>query len=278
MKTVVSILLIALPFLLAEAHSPAESNECVRTLLRAASWKPCRGYSIGDRVLDLRRQDVFFSNIETGPGWSPSGRQAAFDGFLGLMAEHDFGSGGRTWLELTSRAVAQCRTMGYTNALSAVSRLAVNGTYPSSRRLEALEFVCEQMTLNEVSTRFVEGVLTNRTTFSLAERGVACGVYINRMLTCPTNASGCFVSHAVSTFYRNRKCDTAGGVMFDKLFSAKLEGYAMSSNRIDLATFVLGHVECNQYERRYFTTVTNELLSSGCPLVQLAIGECDNER
>ena len=47
----------------------------------------------------------------------------------------------------------------------------------------------------------------------------------------------------------------------------------MSSNRLEFANFVLGHPDARDFNIRKFTSVTNQLLSSGQPLVQLDIGE-----
>ena len=49
--------------------------------------------------------------------------------------------------------------------------------------------------------------------------------------------------------------------------------YETSSNRLQTAIATLARSDCEPHVRRYFTTVTNQLLSSGRSLVQLTIGE-----
>ena len=74
-------------------------------------------------------------------------------------------------------------------------------------------------------------------------------------------------------FYRNRKADYTGAVALDRLFSEKIANYSQSSNRLDtvMHMFTANNMHPRYYE--YFANVTNQLLSSGQPLVQLDIGE-----
>ncbi len=73
--------------------------------------------------------------------------------------------------------------------------------------------------------------------------------------------------------YRNRKIDCTGAHAMDLLMVEKIFGYEHSSNRIDTAMFMLAATNARPSLVSYFTSVTNQLLSSGQPLVQLDIGE-----
>ena len=59
----------------------------------------------------------------------------------------------------------------------------------------------------------------------------------------------------------------------DRLLSERIEGYANSSNRLNTALFMLAPTNTRSQFVEYFVSVTNQLLSSGQPLVQLDIGE-----
>ena len=74
---------------------------------------------------------------------------------------------------------------------------------------------------------------------------------------------------AVKMFYRHRMEDVGGASMLDSLFSAAFEEYAFSSNRLEVARFVLAQTNCNHLVRRNFTSITNQLLSADRPLQQL---------
>ena len=52
-----------------------------------------------------------------------------------------------------------------------------------------------------------------------------------------------------------------------------IAGYNTSSNRLAFAIFAIDNPGCVRSDKRHFTSVTNQLLSSGQPLVQLNIGE-----
>ena len=74
-------------------------------------------------------------------------------------------------------------------------------------------------------------------------------------------------------FYRNRKVSGVGAVSLDRLFSEKIAGYSQSSNRLDTVMHMFTATNMHPRYYEYFGNVTNQLLSSGQPLVQLNIGE-----
>ena len=54
--------------------------------------------------------------------------------------------------------------------------------------------------------------------------------------------------------------------------SSHCVGYATSSNRLDYACWVLGRENLRSGAQRHFTSVTNELISSGQPLRWINVG------
>ena len=69
------------------------------------------------------------------------------------------------------------------------------------------------------------------------KRTCASGVYISRLLkSAHTESVIPVMANAVAAFYRYGKTDTAGGVMFDKLFVSEIPGYEHNSNRLDMPT------------------------------------------
>ena len=65
---------------------------------------------------------------------------------------------------------------------------------------------------------------------------------------------------------------SAAYIIVDRLFNRYFSGYEVSSNRLEHALNVLSIPICAELSGEYFTTMTNQLLSSGQPLVQLSIG------
>ena len=262
------------------AHTPEETNEVVRTLLTRCNSLTDNLEDLPETVPDTSNPYVFFNKINVGGGWTPEGKRAAFRSFLEEMGSFDFSGKDKKYACTAWLALGQYQRMNYTNALPAIRRLALNPTFPSepSWRWDAIEMVIEQTGPTEDGLHFVETILTNKTVFTLPERGCASGVYIGRLLKSPrTEAITSVMTNAVTTFYRYGKTDTAGGVMFDKLFVAEIPGYDYSSNRLDYANFMLEHPDNNKLIKNYYRGVTNQLLTADQPLRQLTIGEGGNE-
>ena len=277
MKLMSLLVVGALPLL---AHTSADTNAVVRALLVYCNSLTDNLDDLPSSVLHTADPYVFFNKIDVGGDWTPEGKRAAFNSFLEEMGGFDFAGKDKPHVYTALLAVGQCRCMNYTNALPAIRRLALNPTYPSSRsrRWNAIEFTIEQMGPSDETTRFVETILTNQTVFTLSERGCASGVYISRLLkSARTEPVIPVMTNAVAAFYRYGKTDTAGGVMFDKLFVSEIPGYEHSSNRLDYANFMVEHPNNNDLIKKYYRAVTNRLHSSGQPLRQLTIGEGGNE-
>ena len=62
-------------------------------------------------------------------------------------------------------------------------------------------------------------------------------------------------------------------LIVDGLFVQCINGYEVSSNRLEHALNAISLPSSGPITIRRFTSVTNQLLSSGQPLVQLDIGE-----
>ena len=99
-------------------------------------------------------------------------------------------------------------------------------------------------------------------TLAINPRGIERHAEKLRQDTCTNGA----FARAVSMFYRNRKASGTGAVTLDRLFADKIDGYALSSNRLDTALSMLTVTNMRPQFVEYFTGVTNQLLSSGQPL------------
>jgi len=257
------------------AHTLAETNEVVSALLSASSphldnFSESTSWSF----VDTRNPFQFFNLIEDADGWTYDGRRAAFDEFLEAMWKFDFNDETLQYRGLSTKAVAQCAFMNYTNALPAMKKLIVNETYPHRARIKAIKSLVPMMPLDVEGSCYVESIFTNTTKFTIAERGVICGMYVDRIVSSQTNGqyNVSVFADAVQRFYGHRKRDSAGSVILDELFVAGISGYSASSNRLDYAMFMLSHKDCNKLEEEKFSVITNQLLSSGQPLRWINVG------
>ena len=94
------------------------------------------------------------------------------------------------------------------------------------------------------------------------------------MVTQATNDVQCAAkARAWKMLYRHRMLDLIGTGILDSLFVSQIQDYATSSNRLEFAEYVLSHPDSDSHDIHKFTSITNQLLSSGQPLVQLDIAE-----
>jgi hypothetical protein len=253
--------------------SPAETNRLARRLIyRAMRLSGCHTIPDAGELYnpdeDLGTWHGFLGVDETN-GWTVIAKKAAFDWYLSTLGTCDCQSLSRSDKLLVLNAVEMCGMLAYTNAVPSLKALALNprGIHREVALATALKFSA----IEDQTTQFVESILTNITQYTAGER-LGCYWGYARRLRSDT-AAGDAYDCAVGMFYRNRKVDWIGGMTVDRLLSERIEGYANSSNRLDTALFMLAPTNTRPQFVEYFTSVTNQLLSSGRPLVQLDIGE-----
>ena len=282
MKTFVCFFLamfLVRPVVLQANHTHEDQMLLARSVLKVVRS------SARDNLMDLsivrspRRFDTWEEFV--GPGtaeWTMEDRKEAFGAYLAWLGETNMTVLDGMEKSLACIAISKCRTLSFTNAVPALKAIGLNpnGLY----RSDAISLAVTLSPLDTNLVGFVETVMTNTVSFSLRERGAATASLAKRILdVTPTSnvALGSVSDMATSMLYRNKYVGTAGAIMLDKLFRTRYEGYTVSSNRLEFASFVLNHPDCRAYNRRDFTAITNQLLSAGQPLRQLTIGEVGNE-
>ncbi len=165
--------------------------------------------------------------------------------------------------------------INYTNAYPHLKALALNPR--GIMRDRAISLALALGPVDGSMTDFVEAVVTNSACFTYFERGTACSGYVKRLLSIQSADGGQSTekTRAIRMFYRHRNDDSAGAPALDVLFVRCLDGYLSSSNRLSTALNIMNDQACHEAVARYFTTITNQLLTSGQPLRQLNIGEAD---
>ena len=252
------------------AHTTAESNMVVRcALLRVAYGGSCQPH------LEVPPPDYEPPNTWHGflggdtNGWTLAEKKAAFDWYLGTLGTKDCRAGGMVECDLIDAAISRCKIFNYTNSVPYLKALALNPM--GVMRDEAINVAMRFSPVDDATTQFAESIITNVNGYSSGER-VGCYLeYSKKLLQDPCTNGVC--ANALSMFYRNRKADYTGAVALDRLFSEKIANYSQSSNRLDIAMYMFTVTNMHPRFFEYFTSVTNKLLSSGQPLVQLNIGE-----
>ena len=217
------------------------------------------------------RPEVFFGiNID---GWTVDEKKEAFDAYIRYIATTNCANKESPEHVASISAIEQCCWMSRTNELASIRQFVLNTHHPY--RFLITKPVIELGGLDNASIDFAEAVATNVTEFSRGERGVAFGMLSKKL--SQANVGDLDVSNAcnriTSMFYRNKQLSVAGALSIDKLLAGRLNGYAASSNRLETALFVLSQTNRTDRVTEYFTTLTNQLLSSGQPLNVITVGE-----
>jgi len=256
--------------LCASAHTTAESNMVVRAALYGAlTFYPDNiedGLALPPGVEEPNTWRGFLGGDTN--GWTLAEKKAAFDWYLTTLGTNDCKSLDEVQREEIGMAIDMCDELNYTNSLSSIKALALNpkGVY----RYEAIKLALEFSSVDDVTTEFVETIITNVSGYSSGERVECYWEYAKKLRQDPCTNGVC--ASALSMFYRNRKLSGTGAATLDRLFSDKIEGYAQSSNRLDTAVSMLAVTNMRPQFVEYFTGVTNQLLSSGQPLPWIDIG------
>ena len=252
------------------AHTTAESNMVVRcALLRVAYGGSCQPH------LEVPPPDYEPPNTWHGflggdtNGWTLAEKKAAFDWYLGTLGTKDCRAGGMVECDLIDAAISRCKIFNYTNSVPYLKALALNPM--GVMRDEAINVAMRFSPVDDATTCFVETIITNISGYSSSER-VGCYWEYTKKLRQNPCTNGVHAS-ALYMFYRNRKVSGVGAVSLDRLFSEKIAGYSQSSNRLDTVMHMFTATNMHPRYYEYFGNVTNQLLSSGQPLVQLDIGE-----
>ena len=257
------------------AHTPDETNSIVRAMLGNAL------FSLSDNMEANAERDVdeststwngFLGRGEM-DGWTQQERKDAFAWYLSDIATNDCTSLSALEEAYVRVAVKKCGVLNFAEAAPHLKAMVLNpkGIY----RDMALGIVLRLSPVNDGLTSFAESIMTNTAEYSLEEYGTASCQYAYRLLSFnATNAVQlAYRDNAVGMFYRNRMSDAAATEIVDELFGRYIAGYGTSSNRLAFALNALARSSCVRPDKQYFTSVTNQLLSSGQPLVQLDIGE-----
>ena len=258
------------------AHTPAETNDVVDAMLCGAFHDICYdNYTEEDSTTlypNYWNPAVFFSAGPTST-WTQAELRAAFDNYLVALPER-FEAMSRRGKCNAWAALMQCERLHLTNSVALLRPFvfSLDNNY-GAYQLATIRLCVSMGGVNDEMTDFVERILTNGVSFAISEKAEAIREY-TRLLRNPgiTNmATSAEINRAVSMLYRNRHCNWGSGYALDMAFSNCIDGYSMSSNRLELSQSVLSVTNCWPQLRNTFVSITNEMLSSGRPLVQLDI-------
>ena len=261
----------------AEGQEPADSNRVLKVMLNrlaARASDDCwtgepKQVTSGTSVRTLR--DFFLEGQDA--RWTLADCQGVFNGYLSCLSTNDARLLTARDLYFAKLALKQCDLLEYTNAVSAYSALALNPNGVCRERAIRLAVKCSGVNAN--ATRFVETIFTNVVCYSDAERETAASTYATEVLEYASSAlrNPAEQASAVGMFYRNRLLGSVSCYPIDAVLCAGLPGYNLSSNRLLTVDRVLSSSDIDEDTRSDFTSIKNQLLTSGQPLRQLNLGE-----
>ena len=267
-KKVMALLALSISFAVASAwaHTYDETNDVVYAALSRAS-------SYYDDLLEGSPPDKDpppttwrgFLGADTN-GWTLAGKMAAFDWYLSTLATNDCETLD-DFDELYARvAIGKCEEFNYTNSASAMKALALNPR--GIERNDAIRLAIRFSSVDDAMTAFVETIMTNSASYNFREQGTASALYAKKLLSFNAINAAQLASRdaGVRMLYRNRLLESGTDAIIDEVFIKYIDGYGSSSNRLEYATNSFSYPDCAEIFGDYFTSVTNQLLSSGQPL------------
>ena len=251
----------------------AETNRVARRLIhRAMRLSSCPVIPDEGELYnpdeDLGTWHGFLGSDETN-GWTVAAKKAAFDWYLSTLGSCDCQALSPKDRRLVLNAVEMCEALAYTNSVPSLKALALNPR--GIHRDVALATVLKFSPIDDSTTQFVETILTNTMRYTSGERAVCYIEYADRI----RNMQDIVYTpayNAMLIFYRNRLTARVGAPAVDRLLTTHLQGYGQSSNRLETAMFMLSETNALPRFIEYFTSVTNQLLSSGQPLPWINFG------
>lgn len=266
-----SLLLLAFP---GYAHTESETNAVAKSMLEFVLLSANDNLDDVDDGVEHEAIVTWPSFLALGEseGWTPSEKKAAFAWYLSALGTKDCTSLSVKDQELVRIALSKCDVLNYIEAVPSYKALALNpkGIY----RHRAIELVIKYCPVDSTTTGFIETIMTNSTVYSLMECGVASCLYANKLLSfnATNEIQMAFRDNAVRMFYQNRMEESVATEIVDDLFLKYISGYVTSSNRLAFAINAIASPSCVPSDSRYFTAVTNQLLSSGQPLPWINFG------
>lgn len=271
---------VSLPYVTIWAHTESEYLNKARNMigtLQSLDWE-CEEELLERQESDdpiyhwnYMSQDEFFGFFVTN-GWTRSECEVAFDKYLSWISTNDMSAVDSQDVMFARGALAQCRDMKYTKALETIRTYALNPT--AIDRVSVIDKAIRLAGVDESSASFVETVVTNTTQFSREDLRWVVSAYCVKLRAVNTNDASAVSSRdrIARLFYANRR-NWLNGVSLDNLFVGAIPGFAYSSNRLDYANHVLSWATNNDWRvmRDHFVAVTDELLSSGHPLIELSV-------
>ena len=275
MKNVLMMLCVCDAFFaitLARGHTHDETNAVIDAALsRASSYYD--DLPEGSPPDDDPPPDTWrgFLGADTN-GWTLARKMAAFDWYLSKLATNDCESLDYFEKLYAAVAVGKCEQFNYTNAVNAMKALALNPK--GICRDDAIGLVVKFSNVDDSTTAFVETIMTNSMIYNFYEHGTAGAHYASRLLSFnATNDTQIALRDAgVRMLYRNRLLESGTDAIIDKVFLKYIDGYGSSSNRLEYAINSFSYPKCAEIFGNYFTSVTNQLLSSGQPLPWINFG------
>ena len=255
-KKVMALLALSISFAVASAwaHTYDETNDVVYAALSRASsyYDDLREGSPPDNDPPPTTW-LGFLGPETN-GWTLAGKMAAFDWYLSTLATNDCET-----LDDFDELYARV-------AIGAMKALALNPR--GIERNDAIRLAIRFSSVDDAMTAFVETIMTNSASYNFREQGTASALYAKKLLSFNAINAAQLASRdaGVRMLYRNRLLESGTDAIIDEVFIKYIDGYGSSSNRLEYATNSFSYPDCAEIFGDYFTSVTNQLLSSGQPL------------
>ena len=252
------------------SHTTSETNRVVRSMLLRASDFWISLSHLDDSVLNWPTTPETwdgFLHLGINEGWTLKEKESAFDWYLESMSNSNLVSASQRDKNLLSAAMTECKTHCRTNSFPPLARITVRAD--GGLREDAIDASIKCAPFDESLLSFTENIATNFAIFTPKERSLGLVSLKDKLGAVPVNAD--MTNKVINLYYRLRN-DRYNSICCDGVLTNRLDGYAMSSNRLDVALGMLSLTNMHPWFVTYYVGVTNELLSSGQPLRRINVG------
>ena len=222
---------------------------------------------------DYTSKEGFFGFFVTN-GWTRADCETAFNRYLTWIGTNEVSASDMREKRFARGAIAQCECMNYTNALAAIRAYALSPI--AEGHPDAMDIAIRLGGVDDESSSFFRDIVTNKIQYSYSDISWIIPTYCGKVLAVDTNNAAAvnIRNRDAHLFYANR-LEWKDGTYLDDLFVATFPGYEHSSNRLAYANHVLSWTTNNDWRamHEHFVTITNNLISSGQPLVNLSLDE-----
>ena len=202
------------------------------------------------------------------PGLTRQDKDAALTGYLMAQSTNSLSSVDAEERELIRIALCECRDLNHTNTLPIVRNFFLN---PTALYMDEPAYLYYRWASVDDDFVFVTRSFLSNTSVMARESKPTDLLYLGNAINRHKEALGkdTAYTNAVNLVYQFRGLCPESAIALDRLYITQIDGYALSSNRLETVRGWLESTNCTSEVRAHCAAVTNQLMNVGHPLAEV---------